>query len=834
MWKDLNITQKSELMREFIRNGVTDRNEMARQYNSFAMGGPEENEPRLGYNLKVQAKDESFESRVRAAGGPLGIPYGDFYDRPDYLKKEQNYNYIGSVFNSETGHYSTRNAETGEMLKSPKHPTFDMAIEEDAKAGYYPFVNTVTGRIHTFTDNKDYTRWDTDDISTKPSWLYRPYKKAYGGHIYDGIKEGSGQMHVSDSAQDDLARRRAFSAALFDMNQRKLADTQEESVSPVGMIDGYTMMLRQPVSSQSIVGKAALGAQEIAQFPSLNNTQRQYVRDNDGYPVYVNGQPEFTSGEQPLVPLDQAIAGFTAAGDAMDVYDIGDAVKNGDIKTALQLSAISLLPGRTKTTLEMFKAAKAANRAAQVSGQVRLFDTPLLDRNMEDAIAEMKVREEKSAARAKTKMKKLVDSGGYPASTVPNEYVEEITREMGISADDFMRMSQNDQLGLYDAYRFYTDRANGAKVAVFDRNDRRFKAINKDEYTKNRSRYITPDDIDNGAAADLSMSINNGSYSYYGKNNGLEYDSRMDGKDPYSKDFAIESRTTDADTGDYFDIRSEGVSSHVNMIPGKNHILENVFDGTDTALNSYYVETPKGFRAVVFGEDGKIYQSKKSFATVEDATDFSKNNKDISEYVYRENTDRSFHSDGTRKNPTISERLQNVTKFANNDGSLVPGSYLSSVNLYDNGPLGSYIISYMRAHPDASFKDAAKTMINSVNRGISSPNVDIFNYSSNSLPVNTRTAAMNNELRFGNYNIGGLNSLGTDSELNDIFDFFSSASVQEKMDALRARGLGVLIDGDDIKFPFQYIKKRGGYLNVNPLTYYKKENSGNFFGPGGD
>jgi hypothetical protein len=37
-------------------------------------------------------------------------------------------------------HAFSRNAETGEILKSPQHKTFKMAIEGDRTAGYYPIV----------------------------------------------------------------------------------------------------------------------------------------------------------------------------------------------------------------------------------------------------------------------------------------------------------------------------------------------------------------------------------------------------------------------------------------------------------------------------------------------------------------------------------------------------------------------------------------------------------------------------------------------------------------------------------------------------------------------
>ena len=64
MWKDLTMAQKSELMKIFIKSGITSTSEMASiydknrstSYNSFASGGNTEDPPKNRFSLLDKKK----------------------------------------------------------------------------------------------------------------------------------------------------------------------------------------------------------------------------------------------------------------------------------------------------------------------------------------------------------------------------------------------------------------------------------------------------------------------------------------------------------------------------------------------------------------------------------------------------------------------------------------------------------------------------------------------------------------------------------------------------------------------------------------------------------
>lgn len=84
----------------------------------------------LPFNLR---KDDP-NYNIRGYWDALGRPESFDYTQP---KEEDGYY-----------HAFSRNPQTGEILKSPLHPTFKMAIEEDRKAGYFPIV-TPEGKVKT-------------------------------------------------------------------------------------------------------------------------------------------------------------------------------------------------------------------------------------------------------------------------------------------------------------------------------------------------------------------------------------------------------------------------------------------------------------------------------------------------------------------------------------------------------------------------------------------------------------------------------------------------------------------------------------------------------------
>lgn len=65
---------------------------------------------------------------VEAQGAPPFDPEGDSYDYTEAVK--------GGAYRDETGHASSRNPKTGQILKGRGHETFDLAVKEDVKQGY--------------------------------------------------------------------------------------------------------------------------------------------------------------------------------------------------------------------------------------------------------------------------------------------------------------------------------------------------------------------------------------------------------------------------------------------------------------------------------------------------------------------------------------------------------------------------------------------------------------------------------------------------------------------------------------------------------------------------
>lgn len=57
-------------------------------------------------------------------------------------------------------HAFSRNPQTGEILKKENHPTFKMAIEGDAKAGYKAYRNKETGKVYTFKKEPDKNKYE--------------------------------------------------------------------------------------------------------------------------------------------------------------------------------------------------------------------------------------------------------------------------------------------------------------------------------------------------------------------------------------------------------------------------------------------------------------------------------------------------------------------------------------------------------------------------------------------------------------------------------------------------------------------------------------------------
>jgi len=76
-------------------------------------------------------------------------------------------------------HAFSRNPQTGEILKKENHPTFRMAIEGDMQAGYSPYRDKTTGKIYTFNEKPDISKFEPYNTAS----LYDNLYLAQGGTI---------------------------------------------------------------------------------------------------------------------------------------------------------------------------------------------------------------------------------------------------------------------------------------------------------------------------------------------------------------------------------------------------------------------------------------------------------------------------------------------------------------------------------------------------------------------------------------------------------------------------------------------------------------------------
>jgi len=104
-----------------------------------AMGGQGPGDDELAFQqffrtLPLNLRKDTPDYNIRGYWNGLGRP-----NSFDYTQPKQDDGYY---------HATSRNPQTGEILKAPFHPTFKQAISEDRKAGYFPIV-TPDGKIKT-------------------------------------------------------------------------------------------------------------------------------------------------------------------------------------------------------------------------------------------------------------------------------------------------------------------------------------------------------------------------------------------------------------------------------------------------------------------------------------------------------------------------------------------------------------------------------------------------------------------------------------------------------------------------------------------------------------
>jgi hypothetical protein len=101
----------------------------------------------------VQKNVDPFEQFKNSLPENLKNTNPEHYNLRGYweaLGKPTTFDYTQPKENDGFYHAFSRNPETGLLLKTPKHPTFNLALEEDKKAGYLPYSDGA-GNIYTFS-----------------------------------------------------------------------------------------------------------------------------------------------------------------------------------------------------------------------------------------------------------------------------------------------------------------------------------------------------------------------------------------------------------------------------------------------------------------------------------------------------------------------------------------------------------------------------------------------------------------------------------------------------------------------------------------------------------
>ena len=137
-WDNLSLTEKAEMMRVAIDNGILTLPEIKAAYNEFAQGGPLKGwtvadeagyrhwRSRLPKNLR-DTNDADYDMRAAYKAGM----------QPAWNDKDKSY------------HLGSRDPKTGRILKAPHHPTYLQALAADAALGYYP---TMDSKGNTYTE----------------------------------------------------------------------------------------------------------------------------------------------------------------------------------------------------------------------------------------------------------------------------------------------------------------------------------------------------------------------------------------------------------------------------------------------------------------------------------------------------------------------------------------------------------------------------------------------------------------------------------------------------------------------------------------------------------
>lgn len=138
-WNELSLSEKSEMIKVAVMNGITDLPTIKEKYNEFAEGG----DTKGLWTMEDEAKYREWRNSLP---DNLRLTNDNDYDMRGAFKAGMQ----PTLESDGLYHLGSRDPETGRILKAPYHPTYLQAINTDARMGYYPMVDD-KGQTYTQT-----------------------------------------------------------------------------------------------------------------------------------------------------------------------------------------------------------------------------------------------------------------------------------------------------------------------------------------------------------------------------------------------------------------------------------------------------------------------------------------------------------------------------------------------------------------------------------------------------------------------------------------------------------------------------------------------------------
>lgn len=220
------MSDRAFLIRQAVRNGITDINSIRDLYNES------------GERVRLGPPYKTFE---------VGSDY-DYYNAAPENKPENN-----------DGHWSSRNPHTGQILKHKDHPTSHKTVQGEKDAGYE--IITIEDRAYSFVGDK------ADSLQWK-----KEYRERYG-HQFSGKENNKIQTDTEHKTDNSLIERIALNIG----SKEAAKDAGHASIRDIvtGTIDA--LMGKRPTNNNNLA--AFLGKPEDYGFEELTDNRGPQFND---------------------------------------------------------------------------------------------------------------------------------------------------------------------------------------------------------------------------------------------------------------------------------------------------------------------------------------------------------------------------------------------------------------------------------------------------------------------------------------------------------------------------------------------------------------------------